>query len=283
MRYSQRTFGRIFASLRQTHNWRATSHLAVLLFCGIGAAQQPVSNSIAATDLPVAPLPKQQISSPQGGTPADEQQTKRVMGIMPNFRSVSAGEIPPPPTVREKFVTTSLDNFDYSALIFSGLIAANAMAGKATPEFHQGMAGYGRYYWHTLADQSVENYFVEFIIPAVNHEDSRYYAMGRRNGGFFKRTGYSLSRVVATRSDSGRPMFNYGEVAGSAMAVGVSTFYYPSPERTAEKGLRNWGLDVSYDALTFMFHEFWPDIHHGLFRGKDRSGNQVGEAEEPVR
>jgi len=28
-----------------------------------------------------------------------------------------------------------------------------------------------------------------------------------------------------------------------------------------------------------MFHEFWPDIHHGLFRSKDRAGNQPGDAE----
>jgi len=278
MRYLRRILGPIpFAKRRQTNKWFVTAHLAVIMFCGIGAAQSLASASVSATDLPEAPQPAaQQASSPPDSTPADERQTKRVMGIMPNFRSVSPGEIPPPPTVREKFVTTSLDNFDYSALIFSGLIAANAMAGKATPEFHQGMAGYGRYYWHTLADQSVENYFVEFIIPSINHEDSRYYTMGRRNGGFFKRAGYSLSRVVVTRSDVGRPMFNYGEVAGSAAAVGVSTFYYPSPERTAQKALRNWGLDITYDAATFMFHEFWPDIHHGLFRSKDRAGNQPG-------
>jgi hypothetical protein len=261
-----------------------TAHLALLVFCGIAAAQPPVSLSIPAPDLPEAPQPAAlQTSSSQDNTPADEQQTKRVLGIMPNFRSVSPGEIPPPPTVREKFVTTSLDNFDYSALIFSGLIAANAMANKATPEFHQGMPGYGRYYWHTLADQSIENYFVEFIIPAVNHEDSRYYAMGKRNGGFFKRAGYSLSRVVVTRSDSGKPMFNYGEVAGSAMAVSVSTLYYPSPERTPQIGLRNWGLDMGYDAFTFMFHEFWPDIHHGLFHAKDHAGNQLGDAGKPAQ
>jgi len=224
--------------------------LGVLLLCRMGAAQEV--------------LPE----APQAVTPADELQTKRVMGIMPNFRSVSPGEIPPPPTIREKFITTSEDNFDYSALIFSGLIAASAMGGKSTPEFHQGMAGYGRYYWHTLADQSVENYFVEFIIPAVNHEDSRYYAMGKRGGGFFKRAGYSLSRVVVTRSDAGKPMFNYGEVAGAGMAVSVSTLYYPAQERTVDKGLRNWGLDLTYDAVTFLFHEFWPDISHGVFHGK---------------
>jgi len=248
---------------------RITSPLAVLMVCGIAAAQQPVP-STSTSALPDTPQPAaQQIVSPQNSTPADEQQTKRVLGIMPNFRSVSPGEIPPPPTIRQKFVMTSLNNFDYSALIFSGLIAADAMAGKATPEFHQGMVGYGRYYWHTLADQSVENYFVEFIIPSINHEDSRYYTLGKRNGGFFKRAGYALSRVAVTRSDSGKPMFNYGEVAGSAMAVSVSTLYYPSQERTAPIVLRNWGLDMGYDAFTFMFREFWPDIHHGLSLARD--------------
>jgi hypothetical protein len=28
--------------------------------------------------------------------------------------------------------------------------------------------------------------------------------------------------------------------------------------------MRNWGLDITYDSLTFMFHEFWPDISSKL-------------------
>jgi len=93
----------------------------------------------------------------------------------------------------EKFVTATEDNFDYSALFFGGSSRWNAFASKETPEFHQGMAGYARYYWHTVADQSVEN-FLWSHHPAVNHEDARYYAMGREGGGIWKRVGYSLSR-----------------------------------------------------------------------------------------
>jgi hypothetical protein len=197
-------------------------------------------------------------------TAPDELQTKRVLGVMPNFRSVSPGQAVERPTIRQKFVTTTLDNFDYSSFIFDGFVAAGAFVGKSTPEFHQGAAGYGRYYWHTLADQSIENYWVEFIIPSINHEDSRYYAMGRRGGGVFRRAGYSLSRVVVTRSDEGKPMFNLGEVGGSAIAAGISTFYYPTREQTASVAARNWGLDVMYDAAVFVFHEFWPDVSHKL-------------------
>jgi hypothetical protein len=95
-----------------------------------------------------------------------------------NFRSVSAGEIVPKETARDKFVTATLDNFDYTSLLFAGVIAANSFVTKATPEFRQGAAGYGRYYWHTVADQAVENYFVELIVPATTRWARRAAASG---------------------------------------------------------------------------------------------------------
>jgi len=218
-----------------------------------------------------APLPDAPSATPAASAPAvppDEQQTKRIMGMLPNFRSVSAGTVVPKETTRQKLQTATLDNFDYTSLFFAGVIAGDSFLAKSTPEFHQGAAGYARYYWHTVADQSVENYFVELIVPAITHEDSRYYAMGREGGGFFKRTGYSLSRAFITRKDSGKSTINYSEITGSAAAVTVSNFYYPTPERTVHDGLRNWGLDITYDSATFVFHEFWPDISNAVFGKK---------------
>jgi hypothetical protein len=193
------------------------------------------------------------------------------MGMLPNFRSVTAGVAVPPETTRQKLVTATEDNFDYTSLFFAGVIAADSFVTKATPEFHQGAAGYARYYWHTVADQSVENYMVELIFPAVTHEDSRYFAMGREGGGYWKRMGYSLSRVVVAKKDSGKATFNVSEVAGSGVAAGVSLFYYPTREQTVHTGLRDWGLDMVYDSLTFAFHEFWPDISHAVFGNKGKA------------
>jgi hypothetical protein len=261
----------------QLRMWQAASLAAGLLTCGDGVAQRNAPQQTAPQEQSApqgtpAPIPVAPQSTPPSKTtdvPLDEIQTKRQMGIMPNFRSVSPGEVLPPQTLGERFKTTTQDNFDYSALFFAGFIALEGQATKQTPEFHQGMKGYARYYWHTVADQSVENYYVEFILPTINHEDSRYYAMGKRNGGFWKRAGYSLSRVIVTKTGNGRPTFNYSEILGSAMAVGTSTFYYPTKEQTVGNGLRNWGLDVTYDSITFMFHEFWPDISYRLFRKRD--------------
>jgi hypothetical protein len=231
--------------------------VALSVFASASRAQQPPA-------APNSPTPQATAGNP------DETQPKRVLGMMPNFRSVTAGAVVQRETVRERFVMASQDNFDYSAFIFEGIIAGGSFLGKSTPEFHQGAGGFARYYWHTVADQSVENYFVEFIIPTVNHEDSRYFAMGREGGGPIRRTGYALSRAVVTRSETGKPMFNYAEILGAGMAASVSSLYYPGVERTAPNILRNWGLDVGYDAVTFLFHEFWPDISHALMPNRPR-------------
>jgi hypothetical protein len=245
------------------------------------AAQDPPALGPAAPDpapLPDAPGARTAVgvsSDPQGGVQGtsqiDEVQQRRIMGMLPNFRSVTAGQVVPPETTRQKLVTATLDNFDYTSLFFAGLIAADSFATKATPEFRQGTAGYGRYYWHTVADQGMENYAVELIIPALTHEDSRYFAMGREGGGFFKRAGYSLSRVVVAKKDSGARTFNISETAGSGLAAGVSLFYYPTKEQTVHNGLRDWGLNITYDAITFAFHEFWPDISNALFGKKGKA------------
>jgi hypothetical protein len=267
--------------------------LSLCLFCGITQAQvssAPLNTDVHSTlskisldtsmftlhssssnsdatlspEFPDAPQTAQTTASVQ---PSDDgQQTKRILGIFPNFRAVSANVHLPPQTVKEKFITATHDSFDYSSIFLPAVVAAYSQATNATPEFHQGAAGYGRYFWHTYLDQTSENYFVEFIVPVITHEDTRYYTLG--NGGFWKRTGYSLSRAVVTRNDAGNNTFNISEVVGAGAAAGVSNLYYPSGERTFNNTASRWGLNVGIDAATFWVHEFWPDINHALFHAK---------------
>ncbi|HVW79273.1 MAG TPA: hypothetical protein VHB45_16780 [Alloacidobacterium sp.] len=197
---------------------------------------------------------------------AQGKQTKRILGIIPNFRAVSADEKLPPQSVKDKFTTTTQDSFDYSAFIFAGILAGVSQAENSYPEFHQGAAGYGRYYWHTFADQAVENYNVEFIFPTLLQQDSRYYTLGR--GGLIKRAGYSFSRVLITRTNAGNETFNASEIVGAGAASGISSLYYPGRDRTWTKVGQHWLTDVSLDGMTFIFKEFWPDINNTVFHQK---------------
>lgn len=238
----------------------------------------PAQTSLAAAStLPDEPRPQNETKSQDEIKPKDETkpqklarddrapQTKRILGIIPNFRSVSTDEKIPPQSAKEKFITTSQDSFDYSSIVIPAMLAGVSMGRDATPEFHQGMAGYGRYFWHAAVDQTSENYLVGFVVPVITREDSRYYTLGR--GGFIKRTGYALSRAVITRSDAGKNVFNYSEVVGAGASAGLSSLYYPSRERSIGNVGSGWALDVGIDAATFIFKEFWPDINHSVFHG----------------
>jgi hypothetical protein len=217
--------------------------------------------------IPEAPQAVQdQNAQQQAPSDAPPKQTKRILGIVPNFRAVSTDEKLPPQTVKDKFMDATKDSFDYSAVVLPALIAGYHLARNSTPEFGQGAAGYGRYFWHSMVDQTSENYMVEFVGPALTHQDSRYYTLGR--GGFWRRTGYALSRAVITRDDNAREVFNTSEVVGAGAAAGLSNLYYPSRERTFSNTAQQWGLDVGIDAFTFAVKEFWPDVNQKLFHGK---------------
>jgi hypothetical protein len=208
-------------------------------------------------------------ASPGGQSASDPQpkQTKRILGIIPNFRAVSSDAKLPPQSPKEKLLTATQDSFDYSALFIPAFLAGYGLATNQTPEFHQGAAGYARYYWHSFVDQAIENYMVEAVVPIITHQDNRYYTLGR--GGFLKRTKYALTRAVITRNDAGNETFNTSEIVGAGAAAGISNLYYPSRERTFSNTAEKWGVNVGIDAGTFVFKEFWPDINKAIFHTKD--------------
>ena len=245
------------------------------VFCGPAYANVPDGEA-----LPDAPEPagQQQVattaapSSDAGVASAQDplaqgRQTKRILFVVPNFRAVSADEQLPPQSVKEKLKTSLLDSFDYSSFIFVGAQAGIGQATNSYPYFGQGMKGYGRYYWHTLADAINENTWVEFLIPSMLHQDTRYYTLGRGEVG--KRMGYAVTRVFVTRSDGGKRVFNVSEVLGAGAFSGIANLYYPSQERTLTKTYQRWVTNLAIDGGVFVFKEVWPDLNNAFFHQKD--------------
>ncbi len=201
----------------------------------------------------------------QPAKPALGKQPKRILGIMPNYRAVSAGEIPPPPTPRQAFKIATQNSFDYSAFVFVGVTSALAEWTDAHPQLGEGLPGFGRYYWHGFLDKTDGNYLVVFALPTLFHQDERYYAKGE--GGFWKRGIYAATRVLITPNYHGHNSFNASEILGRGIAQGVSIAYYPSGDRTLGALGEKYGYAIGRDALTNVFREFWPDIaRHVLHR-----------------
>ncbi len=211
-----------------------------------------------------------QAATPTGQQPAATQgsgrQTKRILFIVPNFRSVSADQKLPPMTVKDKGKLFLADTFDYSGFIEVGILAGVSDWHKSEPEFGHGAVAYGRYYWHGLADTTDGNLMTEFLVPVAAHEDPRFYTMG--HGNVLERSVYAVSRLVITRSDHGNPTPNLAEIVGNGAASGISNFYYPSAERNWTKTGQRWVLQVGIDGISNLVKEFWPDINDHLFRNK---------------
>ena len=195
---------------------------------------------------------------PANQGPPEKQQPKRILGLMPNFRAVSAGAIPPPQTPKEAFIIATRNSFDYSSFIFVGITSFMAEGTSAHRQLGKGVAGFERYYWRGFVDKTDGNYLAIFALPTVFHQDERYYAMG--TGSIWKRGFYSASRVVITPDYHGHNSFNISELLGKGMAQGISVTYYPSGARTAGSLATKYGYAIGRDALTNVFREFWPDI-----------------------
>ncbi len=227
------------------------------------AVSQPAADKgspTAAGNLPDAPseVAVQRPAPASAPVAASKRQPKRILGVMPNYRAVSAGAIPPPPTAGEAFKLATQNSFDYSSFIFVGITSAMAEGTNAHPQLGKGMDGFGRYYWRGFVDKTDGNYLVIFALPSVLHEDERYFAMGE--GGFWKRGIYAATRILITPDYHGHNTFNASEVFGRAMAQGISTAYYPSADRTGGALAVKYGWAMGRDALTNVFREFWPDI-----------------------
>jgi hypothetical protein len=221
--------------------------------------QQPAAADSQTTSTPAAEKPQEQ-AAPVADRDASKPpaQPKRILGVMPNFRAVSAGTLPPPPTPKQSLWIATQNSFDYSSFLFTGFTSLESQATNQHPQLGKGIGGYGQYYWRGFVDKVDGNYWVIFVLPTIFHQDERYYAMGK--GGFWKRATYAASRVLITPNYQGHNSFNISELLGRGIAQGISVSYYPSQDQNAESLGKKYAFAIGRDALTNVFREFWPDI-----------------------
>jgi hypothetical protein len=205
-------------------------------------------------------IPQQ--TAPQPKQPQEEQRATsrdRILWTLPNFLTVeNAGRIPPL-TSGQKFKVVARGVFDPFEFVLTGFVAGLGQASDSNPSYGQGAQGYAKRYGTAYADNAIENFMASAVFPSVLHQDPRYYQLG--DGGFLKRSAHAVSRVVITRSDSGRTQPNYSELLGGATAGAISAYtYHPESERGFGNVMSVWASQMGWDAVTYMVKEFWPDL-----------------------
>lgn len=231
----------------------------MLLSTALCAAQQT-----GQTSLPDAP--SAQKDSKESITEINGQEHKRsknhIFWVIPNYREDENPAAMKPLSPRHKFKIAFDDSFDPSAFLVAGIFAGDSMAQRQY-DFGQGAAGFGKYYGGAFADQAIGNMMTEALFPVILHQDPRYF--NKAHGGFWKRTGYAISREVITYGDDGKNHFNTSEMAGNAVAAGISNAYYPAVNRSLGNTVDKWGQQIGLDTAFNIMKEFWPDVRRKMF------------------
>jgi hypothetical protein len=230
---------------------RVTTLLGTSCFCGFVAYSQQ-----SAPNPPVQP-----------GTLAKsnqlEPEPKRILGIIPNYRTSPSLTNYEPISAKEKFAIASQYSFDRGTVILAAVFAGEGQLTNANRSFGQGAAGYGRYFGTSYADFVIGNYMTEAIYPTILHQDPRYFRRG--TGSTWSRLSYAIGQTFWIHSDSGRMQFNYSELVGNSTAVAISNAYYQD-NRDAADAVTKLGTQIGVDMAANIFKEFSSDLNRKVFR-----------------
>lgn len=233
----------------------------------------PQSRTVAALVLLFAAGALGQTPEPAtAANPAPPPTDKRVMGILPNYRTAEMSAASTPLTSSEKIHIAVKDTFDYPLLGVSAFLAGIYHLEDNHPQFGQGAEGYFKRLGTSYTDQLVGNFLTEGVLPVAFHEDPRYFRMS--TGTTSHRLFYAMSRTVITRTDAGGYSPNFAELVGNGIAAGVGLSYY-SDDRSASQYVRNWGVQLLTDTGSQVLKEFWPDIKRRWFAGRRQHSEPI--------
>jgi len=163
-------------------------------------------------------------------------ETKRILGIIPNFRTSPSLQNYKPLASSEKLKIASQDAFDRGTFELAALFGAEGQLNNSNRSFGQGAAGFGRYFGSAYGDFLIGDYMTEGVFPTVLHQDPRFFRRGIGSGR--ARLGYAMGQIFWTHRDSGGKQFNYSEVLGNSAAVAISNAYY-ADNRTVRTPFRS--------------------------------------------
>jgi len=196
-----------------------------------------------------------------------------VLGVVPNFgttylwdaASLTAGQ------KMELALRSAVDPFTFAAAV---LVAGSHEVLDDEPGFQWGAAGFGQRAGAAYLDAFDGNLIGGGILPALLHQDPRYFRMGR--GGFRHRLFYAIEATVVCRGDNGRNEPNYSNIGGNLAAGAISNLYYPEQNAGAGQTVLNGIIVTAENTAGGIFDEFWPDISRKLFHKDPTGGVDAG-------
>jgi hypothetical protein len=180
-----------------------------------------------------------------------EQQ--RVFGFIPNFYVVydSKNAVALPAKLKFKLaMRVSVDPVTVAGVAF--MAGINQMAN--TPDYVQGMKGYGQRVGTVAADSFSDILIGGAILPSVLHQDPRYFYQG--TGTTSSRLRHALFYPFICKGDNGRWQPNYSSLGGDLGSSAISNAYYPQSNRGPGLVFGNFAIGTAERMVSGVAQEF---------------------------
>jgi hypothetical protein len=228
---------------------------------------------------PARPVPQDAHGNP---IPLDQQEPTRILGFLPNFRSVSAGAQVPRPGWKYNFDIANHQSFDYSSFFLLSLTSVAAEGFNEHPSLGKGVPGFYAYTWRGFLDKTDGTYLSAWFLPSLLHEDTRFYPLGHGHT-VLRRSLYVISREAVARNYDGQETPNIANLGGKVLTQVVSLFYYPDDTSNFGVLAEKFGYSVMRDVGFSAIREFYPDVAaHYIRRHREKVAAQAARDAHPT-
>jgi hypothetical protein len=229
----------------------------------------------AASPVPPSAARQEQTQHERAEQQIKEQTQQRVLGVVPSF-NVSYRNDAVSLTGWQKIRLAFRTSVDPVTFGVAFLVAGYHEADNDL-NFGWGMKGYGQRAGAAYLDTFDSNMIGNGILPALLHQDPRYFRMG--HGSTTHRLLYAVAAAFICKHDNtGKWEPNYSNVMGNIASGAISNLYYPGSNSGVGLTISNGMIVTAEGAFGAMFQEFWPDISRKLFHKDPTHGLDAQQA-----
>jgi len=244
--------------------------LLAVIFClaGAVAAKIPdsgtgIESSFSESNADPGIIPTSAVSSSENCSRISVIEEEFEGGLTPlDLQRIQGPEQGPPLGVSGKFRLAVANISDPFAIVTTALDSELGNATEGASRLPRGAAGFGQRFGVAMAGEATSEFFSTFLFSSIFRQDPHYHRDPDAPVG--KRVVHALSYVVVTRSDSGKPMFNFAEFLGTASSSIVEGGLHPEWERDAPATSGRIFVSIGSDAAWNLMTEFLPDVARHL-------------------
>ena len=182
-----------------------------------------------------------------------EEESQRVLGVLPNFYTVYPGMAYAPLSSKLKFqlaLKTATDPVTWGAVaLYAGMDQA-----AFTPSYVEGTRGYFQRVGSGYAGAAGNVLVGGAILPSLLHQDPRYFVQGE--GTKKSRALHAISAPFLCKGDNGHTQFNASSIGGDLVSSAMLNVYYPPEDRGVSLTLSNAALNTGGRIVNALLQEF---------------------------